>query len=251
MKLLRSMSLLPLACLLIFAQTGLAADGAPSFNWTGPYAGLHLGYGWGNTDTSFSPLPDPVSFSFLLPTTLSPNPSGIVGGLQGGYNYQTGCIVVGIEADFSGSGMSGTKTVSPIVQNDLTTTGGFLTAHQETNWYGTLRPRMGYTVTPTLLVYGTVGLAYGDVSYSAESNFQDFGVTYPVSFSKIEVGWTAGGGLEYALCKHWTVKAEYLYIDLGSESAIVDQIPASPPFQVAYKWNTTANIFNIGLNYKF
>ena len=254
MKLLRSKCLLSLVCVLIFGQTGRAADSASSFNWTGPYVGAHLGYGWGDADTSFSPLPTAARFSALAPTTLSPDPSGVVGGVQAGYNYQMGCFVVGIEADFSGSGMSGSQTVSPIIQNNGTRFpgAGFLTAHQETNWFGTLRPRLGYTVIPALLVYGTGGLAYGDVSYSANSDFRPNGAAfYPASFSKTKVGWTVGGGVEYAISKNWTLKAEYLYMDLGSESVSANPGITLPPFRVGYNWETTANIFNIGINYKF
>jgi len=254
MKLLRVVCLLSLACVLIFGQTGLAAESASSFNWTGPYIGVHMGYGWGNADTSFSPRPSAAQFANMAPTTLNPDPSGVVGGLQAGYNYQMGCFVVGLEADFSGSGMSGTQTVSPIIQNNGVPWpgAGFLRSHQETNWYGTVRPRLGYTVMPTLLLYGTGGLAYGDVTYSANSDFRPSGAAfYPASFSKTKVGWAAGGGVEYALMKNWTVKVEYLYMDLGSESVVANPGVPLPPFQVGYKWDTTANLINFGLNYKF
>ncbi|MEN6438643.1 MAG: outer membrane protein [Syntrophobacter sp.] len=252
MKLSRIPFLVSLALVLTFSQTGLAAENPPAFNWTGPYIGAHIGYGWGNADTSFSPLPTADQFNNLAPTKLSPGPSGVVGGLQAGYNYQLGCFLVGIEADFSGSGMSGSQTVSPIAQNNGAPFSGALTAHQETNWFGTLRPRLGYTVMPTLLAYGTGGLAYGDVSYSANTDYRaGGGVFYPASFSKTRVGWTVGGGFEYAVSKNWTVKTEYLYMDLGSESAVANANIGMPPFQVGYSWKTTAQIINIGLNYKF
>ncbi len=109
-------------------------------------------------------------------------------------------------------------------------------------------------MTPTLLVYATGGLAYGDVSYSANTNFVG-GEEFPASFSTTKVGWTLGGGVEYAVSKCWTVKAEYLYMDLGSESAIANPTlpypPGYPAFQEGYTWKTTANIFQIGMNYKF
>jgi outer membrane immunogenic protein len=254
MKLFRILFLLSIGCVLISATTALAADSAPAFNWTGPYVGVHLGYGWGNADTRFTPLPTTAGFYNLAPTTLSPGPSGVTGGLQAGYNYQVGGFVFGIDADFSGTGMSGTKTVSPIIQSDGTPFpgSGFLRAHQDVNWYGTVRPRVGYAVIPTLLVYATGGLAYGDVSYSANTDFRPVGTTaYPASFSKTKAGWTVGGGIEYAVCTHWTVRAEYLYMDLGSESVHVSPSTVPLPYQVGYKWETTANVFNLGVNYKF
>src|SRR5262245_7917124 len=90
----------------------------PAFSWTGFYIGLHVGYGWGDGDTTFQPLPSAVSFANLAPTTLTPKPSGVLGGAQLGYNYQMGPVVFGFETDFSGTGMSERVTTSPIIQND-------------------------------------------------------------------------------------------------------------------------------------
>jgi outer membrane immunogenic protein len=252
MKLSCLMSLLSVACVLILSQTALAADGAQSFDWTGPYAGVHLGYGWGDPAVHVDPLPHNFVSPDQAPSTIHPGPTGIVGGVQAGYNYQMGRFVAGIEADFTGSAMSGSKSVSPIPFTDGSTFPGAVSAHEETNWFGTLRPRLGYTVTPTLLIYGTGGLAYGNVSYSANTNFVPPGTaTDPASFSKTQVGWTAGGGVEYAFSKHWTVKAEYLYMNLGSESVIGNPSLPNPPFQEGYSWKTTTNIINFGVNYKF
>jgi outer membrane immunogenic protein len=255
MKLLRVKSLLLLAFILLSAQTVLAGGApSPTFNWTGPYVGLHLGYGWGNADTNFYPLPDAGTFG-MSPAKLSPSPNGVQGGIQAGYNYQMGCFVAGIEADFSGSGMSDTKTFSPIIGTSGAPIpgGGALTSHESINWFGTLRPRLGFTVTPSVLVYGTGGLAYGNVSSSANTDLRPLlPIVYPASSSSTQVGWTAGGGVEWAISKCWTVKAEYLYMDLGSQSAVGNpNMPLSPAIQVGYKWNTTANILSFGVNYKF
>ena len=242
MKLSRLMCLLPLACVLFFSQAAPAAESAPSFNWTGPYAGLHLGYGQGDGVATSSWLPAVPEFPGF---TLHPGPAGVVGGAQAGYNYQMGCFVVGIEADFSGSGMNGSQSITPYPGYTF----GVGTAQENINWFGTLRPRLGYTVKPTVLIYATGGLAYGDVSYSANA----FGPIngYPASLSNTKVGWALGGGVEYAVSKCWTVKAEYLYMDLGSESAIAGSIPPITQYLNRYEWQTTANIFQIGVNYKF
>ena len=250
MKLSCLMSLLAVACVLIFSQTALAADGAQSFDWTGPYAGVHLGYGSGDPAVHVDPLPHNFVSPDQAPSTIHPGPTGIVGGVQAGYNYQMGRFLAGIEADFTGSAMSGSKSVSPILFTDGSTVPGVVEAHEQTNWFGTLRPRLGYTVPPPLLIYGTGGLAYGNVSYSANTNFAG-NETYPASFSKTKVGWTAGGGVEYAISKHWSLKAEYLYMNLGSEPVIANPTIPNPPFQAGYSWKTTANIINFGVNYKF
>jgi outer membrane immunogenic protein len=166
-----------------------------------------------------------------------------------------GCFVVGIEADFSGSGMSGSSSLSPVPPYPGNAySGGIFTTQENINYFGTVRPRLGYTVRPNVLVYATGGLAYGNVSYSANSNYIPGGLgteQYPVSLSTTKVGWALGGGVEYALSKCWTVKVEYMYMDLGSESVIANPTLYNPPYQTGYNWQTTANIFQVGMNYKF
>ena len=126
---------------------------ANSYNWTGGYVGGHAGWGRGRANTSFTPLPNAVQFIDLTPTTLRPDPSGFNGGAQAGYNWQSGRFVVGAEADISWSRMSGTSTVTPIIKNNGTPFpgAGFLTAHQNTKWFGTLRPRAGIAFDRVLI----------------------------------------------------------------------------------------------------
>jgi outer membrane immunogenic protein len=227
------------------------------YTWTGFYIGGNAGYGWGNGDTRFEPLPDAATFIDLEPQRLSPDPSGFIGGGQIGYNFQLNkWLVLGAEADFQGSDMEGDDTRSNFtdifgVGNGADT---FLFAHERTQWFGTARARIGFTPMCKLLIYATGGLAYGSVDYSANTNF-DNGVTYPVKFSETNLGWTVGGGLEWALNHHWSVKAEYLYYDLGDESRtepqLFDGVPTGSGFAVRYHFDTTANIVRGGLNYKF
>ena len=235
--------------IVIFAQPGWAAE-TPSYSWTGWYIGAHLGYGWANADTTITPLFNGVAgHDIVIPSKLHPDPEGVTGGGQFGYNLQIGCFVLGIEADFSGSAISGSSTVAPVILNGILRPQGTLMSHEDISWYGTLRPRVGYSVTPLLLLYGTGGLAYGHANYSADTIFPT--VQYPASTSSTRVGWAAGGGVEYAIWKCWSVKAEYLYIDLGNETAIANPIPPNPPFQSLKDWNTAFHTFNVGLNYKF
>lgn len=229
---------------------------ATSSNWTGGYIGGHFGWGTGRADTTFTPLPTAAQFVDMAPTTLRPDPSGLSGGAQGGYNWQTGHFVVGGEADFSWSRMSGTATVTPIIKNNGTPFPGvgFLTAHQDTKWFGTVRLRAGAAFGRVFL-YGTGGLAYGHVNYSANSDFRPVGppgpFRYPASLSKTKTGWTVGGGGEVRINQHWSWKAEYLYYDLGNLSFTANPVPANPPFQVAYRWETKAHTFNTGVNFRF
>ena len=231
------------------------------FTWTGFYLGGNAGYGWGNADTDFDPLPDAPTFFDLEPTSLSPDPSGFIGGGQIGFNWQAGkWFVLGIESDFQGTDIEGHEKDGPIL--DITGApndpDSFLFAHERIQWFGSTRGRIGIAPWCHLLIYGTGGVAYGNVDYSANTNFGTPAfafATYPVSFSETKVGWTVGGGLEYAIGHHWTVKAEYLYYDLGSEdrtqNQIISGVPQGPPFFVHYNFETTGNIVRGGFNYKF
>ena len=226
----------------------------PSYNWSGFYIGGNVGYGWGDADTSFNPLPSAAAFVNLAPTTLGPDPQGVIGGVQAGYNWQAGKFVVGLEADIQASDIHGSALVTPIIQNNGVpfAGAGFLSASQRIDWFGTVRARAGFTPVDRLLLYVTGGLAYGNVSYAAQTDFRPVGTAaYPAAFSRTKVGWTAGAGAEWAFASNWTAKVEYLYMDLGNESAIANPIIVLPPFQVGYSWRTTEQIARVGLNYKF
>ncbi len=230
------------------------------FTWTGFYAGINGGYGWGSGDTHFQPLPDAATFLDLEPQSLSPDPSGFIGGGQIGFNWQWNkWLVLGVETDFQGSDMEGSDTRFhfPDITGLPNTVGGpnnNITAHERMQWFGTARGRIGFAPTCRLLIYATGGLAYGNIDYSANTNF-DNGITYPVNFTETKLGWTVGGGLEYAIGHHWSLKAEYLYYDLGNEGRTRNQlffgVPQGPPFFVHYNFETTANIVRGGLNFKF
>jgi outer membrane immunogenic protein len=227
------------------------------FTWTGLYFGGNAGYGWGHADTDFEPLPDAATFGSLKPTELSPDPDGFIGGGQVGYNYQFNkWFVLGAETDFQGTDIEGHDSTSPIVQfaGPPNAAGSFLAAHERLQWLGTVRGRIGIAPICRLLIYGTGGFAYGNVDYSANTNF-DNGITYPVDFTETKTGWTAGGGLEYALSNHWTIRAEYLHYDLGDEhrtqNKLVAGVPQGPPFFVRYNFDTSGEVVRAGLNFKF
>jgi len=236
------------------AEPEAAPTPAPgTYDWSGPYVGAHIGYGYGKADTTFNPQPSAATFINLAPQTLKLRPRGVNGGIQAGYNWQFGHLVVGGETDFSWSDMRRTTTVSPITQNNGTPFpgAGYLTTTQKTEWFGSLRPRLGVAFGRFLL-YGTAGLAYGKVKYIANTDFRPFGTTqYPVTANKTSKGWTAGGGMEIGVNKKVSIKAEYLYYDIGRANASATAIPSLPPFSVAYSWETKASTFNAGVNFHF
>jgi outer membrane immunogenic protein len=165
---------------------------APPFSWTGFYIGANFGGAWGRSN-------DTNSF-FGTPTTGNFSTSGILGGGQAGYNWQFGSWVLGIETDGDGSNVKGSTS------NGICTG---ITCTTSNTWFGTTRGRLGYAVDHWLF-YGTGGVAYGDIKFS------DTPAAAIVNGSATNTGWAAGAGIEYAFAPQWSVKAEYLHIDLGS-----------------------------------
>ena len=226
---------------------------APSYNWSGFYIGGHVGYAWGEGDTLFEPLPTAAQFVNLATVTLDPDPRGWTGGFQGGYNWQSGHFVGGGEADFSWSRAKGIQTVTPITQNNGTPFpgAGFINASQNTKWFSTLRGRAGVAVGRGLL-YGTGGLAFAKVNYTADTDFRPVGTTqYLAAVSKTKRGWTVGYGFEFGISRHISWKGEYLYYRLGKETFTANATPLLPPFQVRYTFKASADTLNTGINFRF
>ncbi|MGA7492177.1 MAG: outer membrane protein [Syntrophobacteraceae bacterium] len=249
-------SVLAAALLVLFLGCGSAwaADpAAAAYNWTGFYAGLNTGFakdaGGYSTTSSPSGVYDTGDFTDL---------AFIFGG-QAGYNFQwCTCpnIVYGIEADinYDGMGDSITQNFGLLAAGAPGSTfGTTYTVTQEIDFFGTLRGRLGYTPADRLLLYVTGGLAYGEVS-SSTSYSERFpgtvaagfpGFAFSGSSSDMLVGWCAGAGGEYAINNCWSVKLEYLYVDLGSMSYPIAGTPLTTNI------STAQNVFRVGLNYKF
>ena len=224
------------------------------YSWTGFYVGGHVGYGWGGRSIDVTTLPSPVLFD-EIPFGFDLNTHGIIGGGQIGYNWQLAPKwVAGLEADFSWSGISGDSTRAPIffLSTSAPMLGSSHLVREKLDWFGTVRGRLGFLAIDRLMLYGTGGLAYGKVDYTA---FQDINPAIPGnqfsgSSNKTKTGWTVGGGFEWALVNNWSVKGEYLYVDLGSERVIQDQVPTSQ-FKVVSTFDTKVQIVRFGVNYKF
>jgi len=220
--------------------------------WTGFYAGLNAGYSFGgsqsintaagpvwtcgrgqghNGDCRYGPGPLQNAEAAGANSFLSINSDGFIGGGQFGYNYQWGSsFLVGIETDIQGTGIHGeaaTATTLPIGGGSCTGTPCLTTTTtgvtKSLDYLGTLRARIGWLATPTLLVYGTGGFAYGGAHLKAAITSIDNGCWWCSNpgiaagqFNDILTGWTAGAGVEWLFTPNLSLKAEYLYYDLGS-----------------------------------
>ena len=185
--------------------------------------------------------------------------NGVIGGGQIGYNWQSSNWLFGLEADIQGSGERGSSsTVCVACADDGTNITSTLT--QKLDWFGTVRGRAGILVTPTVLLYGTGGLAYGDVKTGGSVTGNTvLGVPITVAFpgtSSTRAGWTVGAGVEGRISGNWTAKLEYLYMDLGTVSAgpialTGILVPVRTTAAASYSSHFTDNILRVGVNYHF
>jgi outer membrane immunogenic protein len=243
------------------------------YNWTGWYVGANAGALWGQSDvTSSAPCTATGSPPGYFCTTTSGlangaavgaagtgslSASGFTGGVQAGYNWQTGNVVLGLETDFNAFHFSGSQTVSAHypVSGPLVGTGNVFTVgtSADADWLFTARGRIGWTVTPNVLGYATGGLAVTQLK-AANSFSDDQGATGGGSNSATKTGWVVGGGVEWAFDKNWSAKAEYLYVDFGSvsvNSIITSPISGGYSQAISTSADLTANIARVGINYKF
>ncbi len=223
----------------------------PAFTWTGFYLGANLGFGGDRFVYPFSA--GAVDGSAGFGGSVSITSEGVLGGGQVGYNWEfPNNFVLGFETDFDGAAIRGKVTAN--AGGGLG--GGLFGAAAEIgstiNYIGTVRARAGYA-WDRFLVYGTGGFAYGRVTSSASATVGTDsgggGGSISASQTSGRVGWTVGGGFEYAITQNLTVKTEYLYVNLGTPTAFDQTLLGVVGVNVGEK--TTANIVRAGLNYKF
>ncbi|MFY9658535.1 MAG: porin family protein [Methylocystis sp.] len=237
----------------------------PPLVWTGFYAGLNIGGGWeNNNNNQYNAYWDP---NYPFGGTISGTPNlfflpngynnqngsngGVIGGAQIGYNYQFNqSIVIGLETDFQGTSFgnnnnNGNYTFYPSpYPNSVTGAfnnflvpvgGGYNWNNQGLANIGTVRGRIGWLITPSLLIYGTGGFAY------AGSWF----------FNNINVGWTAGGGVEWMFAPNWSAKVEYLYAQFSTDNNYNNGSGYGWGGGSYYNSNQSVNIVRVGVNYHF
>ncbi|PKR89211.1 porin family protein [Pleomorphomonas diazotrophica] len=210
---------------------------ASAFDWTGFYVGASIGYGFGEETTDLQAFPDVPAVDFGAFDL-----DGMTGGVQAGYNRQFGSFVAGIEADFQMTGFDGQGSGSVNSVNTDTDFG--------IDWYGTLRPRVGYAFDRTL-VYATGGFAFGSVSGTIDAD--DGGsVAARVESDSAGLGYAVGAGIEHALTENLSIKAEYQYVHLRAEGhGVVSSGGVDTGVTASTSFEPNLHTAKVGLNYRF
>jgi outer membrane immunogenic protein len=216
----------------IAADMGLPPP-APQFAappiWTGFYVGGNVGGAWdptGGNNTNCAALGDC--------TTAHTTITGVAGGLQAGYNYQIGVIVIGAEGTFSGSSLRGSYLAADGI-NTLTTS---------VDYFGTVTGKFGVTFG-SLLLYGKGGAAWTHTKQS------DFNAAESLTFTTNywQSGWTVGGGAEYAFSPNWSVRVEYALINTPNQPTTFSNAPTGVSFTALM--HQQINQITAGVDYRF
>ncbi|MGB9154136.1 MAG: outer membrane beta-barrel protein [Alphaproteobacteria bacterium] len=223
---------------LLLCGQALAAVGegaGEGYSWTSCYAGGNLGYGWQRDHAV-----DTINANF---NTGGNTGRGPIGGAQIGCDYQfANRFVVGVQGMFDGAGINGSHPYLP--------GGGTEALAYNTDWAGSLTGRVGYAVIPQVLLYLKSGVTGDHINYT------DSDPTGPYTFkaTATRLGWTIGGGTEYAFQPNWSAFAEYSYTDLGSRNTnFLNSGSASGYASIPDSYMETHNLQTvlIGLNYHF
>ena len=206
-------------------------------DWTGFYVGANVGGGWASAETDFSVGGAPFA-------NATNNLNGVLGGVQLGYNWQTGPAVFGVETDFQFTGMQGTLTAPTCAAAvcGVTTNASY---SQKLPWFGTVRGRLGYA-QDSWLVYGTGGYAYARIETEASASAGAASVS--LSREETRSGWAVGGGVELAFARNRSARMEYLYVDLGRKDATL-VVPGVAT--IGEDSRVTQNVVRLGVNYRF
>jgi outer membrane immunogenic protein len=202
------------------ARNAHAQAPLPAHQWTGLYGGLNFGYGIAGISDS-------------APLAVNTAMYGVLGGGQLGYNYQSGNVVVGIEADIQASNQSNSATWTiPVV--------GSITVGHKIPYFGTVRGRLGFAFTcGCVMAYATLGVAYGAYEPYATA----LGTTVSQTYTKDAL--VAGVGVEWMVSEKWSLKLEGLYLDTGNVGALT--LPVVGTIHAELR----DAIMRLGVNYHF
>jgi len=208
---------------------------AAIYNWTGFYAGVQGGGGWGRSDETYFFAPNTAIFAGTQKYDTS---GGFVGGVFG-YNWQQGPVVFGIEGDYHWADISGRSAivnVGPVNLGD--------TYFTKIRGFGDIKGRLGYSTGPALF-FVSGGAAVGDIQhrYDAAGNG---GAANTFVQNDWRWGWTVGAGAEYMFAPSWSAKVEYNYIDFGKSTIQYGPAPTNRS-----EWTDTVHTIKAGVNYHF
>lgn len=231
---------------------------SPAYNWSGFYVGVHAGYTFGEDESIGTTGQAAGNIANVVggarPGLVRVDRDGFIGGGQIGYNWQfSPNLVFGVETDISyvdnrRTSNFVTASLPTAVPPNVPLNNSFRSGME---YFGTVRGRIGYAWDRTM-IYATGGLAYAEVENSSVL----FGPANQIQFAggsrRMETGYTVGGGIEHALAPNWSVKAEYLYYDLGSTTANVAFVPGGGGGGTGYntRFENDGHIVRAGLNYK-
>ena len=209
---------------------------APAFSWTGFYAGGQIGGSWSDTDQKIRGHSNVEGFAGRG-KSFSPDPSGFIGGLYAGYNYDLGNnIVIGADTDWVWGDMD--ESDSATYQKGQT--GEFkISGKIKEKWAGSTRARIGYSMD-RWMPYFAGGVAYAKIDSDAKFSGA---LNSKVNDSDTLTGYTLGAGVDYAMTDHIILRAEYRYTDFGDK----DFGNKDFKYNVDYKTNDV----RVGVAYKF
>jgi outer membrane immunogenic protein len=228
------------------ADIALPPPPAAIWSWSGLYIGGHVGYGWGR-----DPFTD-VIFAGKAPLT-GINSKGPVWGFQAGANWQSGAWVGGVEIDLSGTSIKGTSSVSSTLTGGGTTVITSIAQTDKFDLLGSARARLGYLVSPDVLLYATGGLAWTRFVQFADETIL---LSTPPNVATIAVsssnpswrfGAVVGAGVEARLWdSNWLARLEYLHYDFGDSGGFANSDGSSQT-----SGHLTVDVVRTGLSYKF
>ncbi len=195
------------------------------WSWAGFYVGGNVGFARARTEMD--------SPNYILSSANSTQ-SGVIGGLQAGYNWQLNNFVVGLEGDISLGSLRRSTAITNAAPGD--------SINASVDALGTVRGRVGLAFD-RILVYGTGGVAFA----SLKSEYAGPVFPFTATASSTATGWAYGGGIEYALMGHWTAKAEYLHVGFPSRSVT----ETTSTFGYTFNFKDSIDIGRVGINYKF
>lgn len=202
------------------------------YDWSGFYLGGHIGYAWDQRDADvFGP-----AGNFLV--SGSTNGSSAIGGGQIGYNFAFGPRwIFGLEADYSGGALGGTAIGDPTLGQ----------RENKIDSFGTARARIGYA-WGRFMAYGTGGFAWAHENMTRTQQSGTVNAAIPGIIEEATAfapGWAAGLGFEWGVSPGWTLRAEYMHLDLAAQNFTFPQAGQS------IEASARINAFRLGVNYIF